>query len=135
MSPDPVSVHVEDRLSKAAQKMAEVSIRHLPVVDRDGVLIGLISHRDLLGVGDLHGKKVADVMRTDVKAVAPNTFAHEAAYLLLHYKIGCLPITDAGGKLIGIVTESDFVRVAYALLGGRVPIGELETEDDEAERQ
>ncbi len=131
MSQNPVAVHADDRLSKAAQTMSEVAIRHLPVVDRSGLLIGLLSHRDVLAAGDL-SKRVSDVMRTDVKAVAPDTFAHEAAYLLLHYKIGCLPITDASGKLIGIVTEGDFVRVAYTLLGGRIPIGELEIEDQEA---
>jgi CBS domain-containing protein len=50
---------------------------------------------------------------------------------LLRHKIGCVPVTDERGRLVGIVTETDFVRAAYVLLGGRVPVEELAQEEEE----
>ena len=132
MSPEPLVVHAQERLERAAQKMADRGVRHLPVVDHDGVLLGILSQRDVLQAGPSSERRVADIMSRDVMAVAPDTHAHEAAYLLLHHRIGCVPVTGAGGKLLGIVTESDFVRVAYRLLGGQVPLDQLE--EEEAER-
>ena len=54
--------------------------------------------------------------------------------MLLREKIGRLPVVSAEGRLVGIVTDSDFVRLAYTMLGGRVPVDELELEEDEADR-
>jgi len=68
-----------------------------------------------------------------VKTVGPETPAHEAAYLLLRYPIGCVPVTDGGGRLLGIVTETDFVRIAYQHMGGQVPVDQIEAEEREAE--
>ena len=62
------------------------------------------------------------------------TPAHEAAYLLVRNKIGCLPVVNKDGFLVGIVTETDFVSAACILLGGRVPVDELELEEHEADR-
>lgn len=135
MSPEPLAVHAEERLERAAHKMADRGVRHLPVVDHRGVLVGILSQRDVLLAGAAGQQRlVAEAMHTDVKTVAPDTHAHEAAYLLLHHRIGCVPVTGAGGRLLGIVTESDFVRVAYRLLGGQVPLDQLEEEEAEAER-
>jgi CBS domain-containing protein len=109
-------------------------IRHMPIVDGEGRLLGLVTHRDLLAAGDDPARKISDVMQTDVKTISPDTPAHEAAYLLLRYAIGCVPVIDDDSKLVGIVTEVDFVRAAYTLLGGRVPIDQLELEEKEAEQ-
>lgn len=133
MSPKPIALHPADSLERAAREMHDAWIRHLPIVDRHGALVGLLSQRDLLAGGDLGGR-VADLMRTDVTTVAPETAAHEAAYLMLRHKIGCVPVTGPGGLLLGIVTESDFVRLAYRLLGGTVPVAQLEFEEHESER-
>lgn len=134
MSPEPLAVHAEERLERAAHKMADRGVHHLPVIDRRGAVVGVLSQHDLLRATDRAHGTVADLMSTDVKSVAPDTHAHEAAYLLLHHRIGCVPVTDATGRLVGIVTESDFVRVAYRLLGGKVPLDQLEEEEAEAER-
>jgi CBS domain-containing protein len=132
MTPDPVALRRGDTLQKAAREMALGAIRHLPVVDPAGYLIGLVTHRDVLRAG-AEGT-AGDIMTTDVLTVAPDTSACEAAYLLLRHKIGCVPVTDATGALRGIVTESDFVRAAYTLLGGAVPVDQLELEEEEAGR-
>src|SRR5687768_1425226 len=103
MTLDPLVLHPEDRFERAAREMEAASIRHLPVVDREGRLLGLVSHRDVLAAGTKEAhRSVGEIMRTDIKAVAEDTPASEAAAVLLRYKIGCVPITDAAGRLIGI---------------------------------
>jgi CBS domain-containing protein len=134
MSPDPTVLRRSQRLEEAAEEMRLSRIHHLPIVDQDNVLEGLITHRDLLAHSADWERRLDGVMRTDVKTVKAETPAHEAAYLLLRYAIGCLPVTDERGTLIGIVTESDFVRIAYTALGGRVPVDQLELEEKEADQ-
>ena len=97
-------------------------IRHMPVLDEDGRLCGVVSQRELfrgalaraLGFGVAAQNKiletllVKDVMATDVRSAAPDMPIREAARIMQERKIGCLPVVD-GEKLVGIVTESDFV--------------------------
>ena len=109
----PIVVEAGLTLEAAAQIMARHSFRHLPVVDQ-GRLVGLVSQRDLLAAGDPHAL-VGEVMTENLVAVHSQSSACEAARLLLNLKVGCLPVIN-DGKLVGIVTETDFVRVAYAVL-------------------
>lgn len=134
MTTDPTVLHPNDRMERAAEEMKLGQIHHLPVVDRDHGVVGIISHRDLLAVHDHMERRAQEVMTADVKCVGPDTPAHEAAYLLLRYRIGCVPVTDDAGVLIGIVTEADFVRMAYRLLGGMVSVDQIELEEREADR-
>lgn len=98
-------------------------VRHVPVVDRDGDLVGLVTQRDLarsvLGAQDvlplsvqqemLRRRKVREIMATEVETVEPDENLKVAAEMLLENKIGCLPVVE-GAHLVGILTESDFVR-------------------------
>jgi CBS domain-containing membrane protein len=122
-----------ETLEQAFVELELGHIRHLPVVDRNLVLVGLVSQRDLIAAPRGANLRIRDIMQTDVKAVSPDTQAHEAAYLLLRYAIGCLPVTDHLDRVCGIVTEADFVRVAYVHLGGKVPVEDLQREEREAE--
>lgn len=133
MTPDPTVLRPQDRIERAVLEMRIGGIHHLPVVDRDHHLVGLIAHRDLVSEVDL-SRRVADVMRTDIKTVTPETPAHEAAYLLLRHSIGCVPVISPHQMVVGIVTETDFVRIAYTVLGGAVPVDQLEAEEAEADR-
>lgn len=108
-----VVVDPDQPLESAARTMARYSIRHLPVVE-DGELVGLVSQRDLLGARD-GDAIVRDVMTDRCAVTRPDASACEAARAILTMKVGCLPVIDEG-KLVGIVTETDFVRVAYAVL-------------------
>jgi CBS domain-containing protein len=134
MTGTPTVLHPSDRLDRAAEEMRLGQIHHLPVVDRNNVLVGILSHRDLLAASSDLARRADEVMITDVKSVGPETPAHEAAYLLLRYGIGSVPVTDDAGVLVGIVTEADFVRVAYRMLGGMVPVDQMELEEREADR-
>jgi CBS domain-containing protein len=100
-------------------------IRHLPVVDDDGLLAGIVSQRDLfhggllraLGYGShargqaLDSLVVKEAMTTDVVTTTPETELREAAKTMLDRKIGCLVVVE-GQKIVGILTEADFVKVA-----------------------
>jgi CBS domain-containing protein len=134
MTREPVTVSQRTTAARALAVLDEVGIRHLPVVDHDQNLVGVISQRDLYATvraGDSE-RPVASLMQEDVVAVTPDTPAHEAAYLILHHGIGCIPVIDRDGHLVGIATDADFVRVAYAALGGKVPVDERESEEKEA---
>jgi len=115
-------------VAHAARIMAEAEIRHLPVVDDTGELVGLLSQRDLVACTDTH-RRVRELMARDVLTVSPGTAASEGALLLWQHKIGCLPITTDDGRLVGILTEADFVRLCYTLLGGRVAIDDVREEE------
>jgi CBS domain-containing protein len=132
MSTEPRVVSPTDHVGMAMREMELSCFRHLPVV-KDGLLVGVISHRDLARAVSRE-QLVREVMSDDVKTVTTQTPAHEAAYLILRYRIGCVPVVEADGRLVGIVTDTDFVRAAYLLLGGTVPVEQLELEELEAER-
>jgi CBS domain-containing protein len=114
-----------DQLSLADELMRASRIRHLPVLDEDGELCGIVSQRDLfrgalataLGYGDVAQQKllatlaVKEAMTTDVVTATPDMPIARAARLMLDRKIGCLPVLEQG-RLVGIVTESDFVALA-----------------------
>lgn len=125
MTPAVKTLGRNDQLSLADDVMRAERIRHLPVLDEEGQLCGIVSQRDMfrgalaaaLGYGELAQRKllgtlvVKEVMTTDVVTTTPQTSIAEAARLMLERKIGCLPVVD-GGRLVGMLTESDFVKVA-----------------------
>lgn len=134
MTRDPVTLSERTSAARALARLDEVGVRHLPVVDHDHNLVGVTSQRDLVATvraGD--GRTpLSAIMQPEVVAVTPDTPAHEAAYLMLHHGYGCIPVIDRDGHLVGIATDADFVRVAYAALGGKVPVDERESEEREA---
>jgi CBS domain-containing membrane protein len=126
MSRDVKTVERNDALSIADQVMKMDRIRHLVVTDEDlpGEVAGILSQRDLflgalaraLGYGSAGAKKVLetvpvkDVMTRDVLTIGPDAILAEAGRIMLERRIGCLPVVEQD-RLIGIVTESDFVRL------------------------
>ncbi len=125
-----VSVGPAESLLDADRIMRLARIRHLPVVDA-GRLVGVLSHRDVLdasvarlercAAGDradyLRGIAIAEVMHKEPYTALENTTLGDAARRMLRLKIGCLPVVrqgPSGQELIGLVTESDLLRAAYA---------------------
>jgi CBS domain-containing protein len=114
MTRDLVTVKEEDDLALAESILRLGGIRHLPVV-REGKLVGLVTQRDLLRSAAVRSHKstrAGDIMVREVTAVRPDTSLVQAAKIMLANKFGCLPVTEEGGRLTGIITESDFVRFA-----------------------
>lgn len=121
MTPSPLCVRRTATVRVALERMRRADVRHLPVVDARGRLVGFLSDRDLLRVEGAPGgrdRKVEDVMTTDVLSVRPATLAREVSALLLDRKIGAVPVADDHGQVVGIVSETDFLRIAHEALRG-----------------
>ena len=126
MTTDVVTIGVDDNLELAREIMRDQRIRHLPVVDGENSLVGLITTTNVLAATDsflrddetkLHPEeiRVNDVMVSDVITVDEHAGIRQAAVFLEKHRIGCLPVvTD--GELRGIVTDTDFVGVAINVL-------------------
>lgn len=126
MTKDVVTIGVNDNLELAREVMRDQRIRHLPVMDGDNSLVGLITTTNVLAATDsflrdddskLHPEEIAvnDVMVTDVITVDEHAGIRQAAVFLEKHRIGCLPVVT-NGELRGIVTDTDFVGVAINVL-------------------
>ena len=118
-----------DSLYTAKQIMEMARVRHVPIVDAKDTFIGLITHRDMLSVAvsklsDIDastqdeldaGIPLREIMRDDVHTVSSRDLLRDAAQILLEHKYGCLPVVD-DGKLVGIITEADFLRLTISLM-------------------
>lgn len=116
---DPNANVLEARTVQEAER-----IRHLPVVDEDGVVCGVLSQRDMfhrglieaLGFGRRAQDSVAatlrvkDIMVTDVITIAPDATLAEAARAMRSARVGCLPVLE-GDRLVGILSESDLIAL------------------------
>jgi CBS domain-containing protein len=124
MTSDVVTLDRNEKLVVADDVMKLGRIRHLPIVDSDGTLVGIVSQRDLfhsglmkaLGYGSHAQSEVLDMlavkeaMKTNVLTTTPETELVEAAKVMMKQKVGCLVVLDAG-KIVGILTEGDFVKL------------------------
>lgn len=124
MTEDVIALQPDDSLARLRDLFYERRIRHMPIVDGDGQLVGLVSQRDLLrnslvdqvNVPEaveqavLERLQVRDLMTSEVEGVRPDLDIREAAQIMLEHKYGCLPVVDDERHLVGILTESDFVR-------------------------
>jgi CBS domain-containing membrane protein len=120
MSTNLVTLNVHADLELAEGLMSLLRIRHLPVVEGDR-LVGLVTHRDLLRAAlrsPLRGSRVPvrEVMRVDVTTTGPDADLRDVVEVMLGHKYGCLPVVDAQGRLEGILTEADFLRLTGLLL-------------------
>jgi CBS domain-containing membrane protein len=118
-----------DTLYTAKQIMEMARVRHVPIVDAKDAFIGLITHRDMLALAvsklsDIDsstqdeldaGLPLREIMRTDVAVVPSSALLRDAAQMLLEHKYGCLPVVDSG-RLVGIITEADFLRLTISLM-------------------
>lgn len=125
MATDLFTIRPEDVIDLAANLMHWKHVRHVPVEDAEGKLVGIISHRDLLelvaldkasGVSEI---VVRDVMKRDLVTVTPETSALDALLLMREKNIGCLPVVK-DKKLVGLITAYDFLTVSARLFEERL---------------
>ena len=121
MSTDLFTVKPDDLIDLAASVMDWRHIRHVPVEDATGRLVGLVTHRGLLRLmskgtrsSEANPVPVRDVMVQDPITVSPGTPSLAAIELMRTNRIGCLPVVE-GGQLVGIVTSYDFLEASATL--------------------
>ena len=145
MSRDVVSLRQGQSLPLADGVMKLRHVRHLPVIDDDGVLVGIVTHRDLLAAqisslttltveqrDELElAIPVSRIMSPDVWSVRPDTPAADAAELMIQNQFGCAPVVDSSDRLVGILTESDFLELVTKLLAHAEPstVADIMTRD------
>ena len=129
MSTALITLQEQDTLKSARSIMEQAKIRHLPIVDADNQFCGLITHRDILsatvsqlaGIDEATqneidaGIPIREVMRKDTQTIDAEEDLLKAAQILLHNKYGCLPVLKKN-RLIGIITEADFITLTIQLL-------------------
>ncbi len=127
------TIGIEASVRDAVELMKKRAIRHLPVIDSGGRLVGIVTDRDLRQVlfGGLvreplvraihavTGVAMREVMTWGVVSVRPDTDLRQAARLMRERKIGALPVV-ADGKVVGMLSESDVLLALEQLLAGRV---------------
>ncbi|MBI4591524.1 MAG: CBS domain-containing protein [Candidatus Rokubacteria bacterium] len=131
MTPDPLTIDPEAPLGTAMEVMRTKALRHLPVVDETGRLVGIVTDRDLRqatfapalaeqlsltaqrrlrGLGEaLEDLRVKDAMTWTVVTTDPDATIARAAVLMFEGRVGSLPVVE-GGKLVGILTERDVLK-------------------------
>lgn len=111
------TLHMDESVKDADWDMVIGGFRHIPVIDRDHRLVGMVSDRDVLRRHEAT-TSIVSVMTRDVHAVLPNVPALEACEHLLMSKQSALPVVDSNRTLLGIVTTTDFLELARRALSG-----------------
>jgi CBS domain-containing membrane protein len=125
MTGDVFALTANDTLDTLYDLMDAKKIRHMPIVNADHALVGLVTERDMLkgalGLTDdlpvniqhdvLAQVKVGSIMTMEPETCDPEDELVAAAQIMLENKYGCLPVVD-GDRLVGILTEADFVKLA-----------------------
>lgn len=132
MTPRPITVNEDTSLPEALELMRREKIRRLPVLDKRGKLVGIVTELDLLRASPssattlsiyeipylLSKVKMRDIMSREVITVTEETPIEEAARIMADNKIGGLPVMR-DGKLVGIITETDIFKLMLELFGAR----------------
>ncbi|BBB90604.1 MAG TPA: CBS and ACT domain-containing protein [Methylomusa anaerophila] len=130
MTPNPATIVSTMTIIDALQLMRDRKIRRLPVVD-NGKLVGIVTDRDLreisaspatsLSIFELNyllsKMQVKEIMAKNVVTISPEATVEEAALQMYNHKIGGLVVLDSGGKVIGIITETDIFKTFVDVMG------------------
>ncbi len=125
MTPNPVTVHADDYLLDAAATLQKRGVRHLPVIDGDRRVVGLLSESDVrAAIGNparalasgsasiaAHLLRVGAAMTRAPATTTPEQSVHEVALQFVHHSATAVPVVEADGKLVGILSYVDLLRV------------------------
>jgi acetoin utilization protein AcuB len=134
MTPNPITVTTETSLKEALELVRSKPFRHLPVVDEDEKLVGIVTEKSLVYASPtstttlsvfevdyiLSHTKMAQIIGAPVITVPPDLPIEEAARIMVDNHFGCLPVVE-DEKLVGIISDTDIFRVFVEGLGGGHP--------------
>ena len=134
MTPDPVVITTDTSLKEALEIVRSKPFRHLPVLDENGKLVGIVTEKSLVYASPtsttalsvfevdyiLSRTKVGQIIQGSVISVGPDWPIEEAARVMVDRRIGCLPVVE-DDKLIGIISDTDIFRVFVEGMGGGHP--------------
>ncbi len=129
MTTNLVTLKDTDAVIRARQIMGNKQVRHVPILNEAGELVGILTQRDVLAatvsvladvdqqvIDDMESSiPIREIMTTAMTVVHEDTLLREAAENILELKIGCLPVLS-NGRLVGILTEADFIKLAIELI-------------------
>ena len=132
MRSPPVTVRANTPFQDALKLMGDHQFRRLPVVNKKGKLVGIVSERDLLhaapssatslSIWEMHHLlaklQVKKVMTKDVITTTPDTPVEDAASLMVTHKIGGLPVVDGHNDIVGVITETDIFETFVEMFTG-----------------
>ena len=120
MSHTPITIRDDTDYWKAFEIMQEKDLHHIPVVNENSAVVGILTRRDLK-IASMHFKEtpveVSEVMHSPVVTITPGELLAEAAKQMIDNRIGGLPVLDANGQIVGILTETDLLRALIDQLG------------------
>jgi len=134
MTPNPTTVTTDTTLKDAIELVRSKPFRHLPVLDENGKLVGVVTEKSLVYAAPtpittlsifevdyvLSRVKIGQLLHREVIAVEPDLPIEEAASIMVENRIGCLPIVEHG-ELVGIISDTDIFCVLVEGLGGGYP--------------
>ncbi len=131
-----ITISRDAGLDEARKRMEENNIRHLPVVEEDNTLIGIITDRDIRSalpsvfstcltnpeeMQRIAGLKVEDVMTKNPITISPMNTLEDALMMMHKMRKGAFPVVDQHGKLTGIISTRDLIRAFINVLGMEIP--------------
>ena len=131
MTKNPLTITEDEKISKAVEIMGRNNFHRIPVVDKDGRLVGLITGGTVeestgakntsLSIFELNyllsKRSVKDLMITNVKTTTEDVFLEEAAKVMIDNSVACLPVVDKESRVVGIITEKDMFKAFTDLMG------------------
>jgi CBS domain-containing protein len=141
MKKPPITIRVNDPFAKTVELMGKYSIRHLPVIDSNGLLVGIISQRDVnraasprrapegkyvYDTAELDKLILANVMSTQVGTLSANHTLEDAANLMAQKKYGCIPVVDENNHVIGIVSTVDIMQTYFDNVPNKVGLANFD---------
>lgn len=130
-----VTLKKENTIGEAVTIFRKGEVRHIPIINNDSEVIGIISDRDVRDalpstlfpqeISTVLQVSIEKIMTTDVITCSQMDFVEEVATNFYQYKIGCLPVVSSG-KLVGLVTEIDVLHTLVTLTGAYQPSSQIE---------
>jgi len=110
MTEDVITAHPDESIEEVAKTLIEEEINHIPVVDEEGKLVGIVTSWDIAAAVAEGKKKLEEIMTKDVVTIRPHETVNEALERMNKHNISCLPVVDEENRVVGIVTRTDITE-------------------------